>query len=236
MDAKDVSDREGFIAFMNKVQDAATEALKRKGEVPTDHPSREQAMIDYTKYILGSSGKDETNAVIDATPIPPSYLPCIVPVQDLEPIKITEMALETHHRGKKVTLRVLTKPDRILGVVALAEDEHETPVLMQLYQQPDEDLVPQTEILAPGTICIVKEPYYKQTTKGRYSVRADHIGDIIWLCPGDERIPSRWQRSAATLNKDSAEVRTQGNHAVENENWAVAQRLYDPQNFPSLRA
>ncbi|KAL6352613.1 hypothetical protein LRP88_13080 [Fusarium phalaenopsidis] len=229
MDTKDVSESAVFIAFMNKVKDAAAKALQRKDEMVTDHPSREQAIADYTMQMHASSSrskKDETKALVTATQIPPSYLPCIVPAQDLEPIKITDMRLETHHRGKKVTMRVLTQPDRLLGVVALAEDEHGTAVLLQLYQLPDEALVPQAEILTPGMICIVKEPYYKQTTKGRYSVRVDHLGDIIWLNEGDERIPSRWKNSAATLNSDSTDIRTQGNHAVQNRNWAVAQRLY----------
>ncbi|WAO85930.1 Hypothetical protein NCS54_00318300 [Fusarium falciforme] len=229
MDTKDVSESAVFIAFMNKVQNAAAKAIQRKGEMVTDHPSREQAIADYTRQMQASltrSKKDETKALVTTTQIPPSYLPCIVPAQDLEPIKITDMRLETHHRGKKVTMRVLTQPDRLLGVVALAEDEHGTAVLLQLYQLPDEALVPQTEILAPGMICIVKEPYYKQTTKGRYSVRVDHLGDIIWLSAGDERIPSRWKNSGAALNSDSTDIRTQGNHAVQNQNWAVAQRLY----------
>ncbi|UPK97264.1 hypothetical protein LCI18_008199 [Fusarium solani-melongenae] len=215
MDTRDVSESAMFMGFMNKVQDAAEQALLRKGEMMQVSLARSE-----------KDEKDETKSLIITTQIPASYLPCIVPAQDLEPIKITEMRLETHHRGKKVTLRVLTQPDRLLGVVAVAEDEHGTAVMLQLYQLPDESLVPQTEILAPGMICIVKEPYYKQTTKGRYSVRVDHLGDIIWLSAGDERIPSQWKRSGATLNSDSTEIRTQGNHAVENQNWAVAQRLY----------
>ncbi|KAI8724149.1 hypothetical protein NCS52_00272600 [Fusarium sp. LHS14.1] len=229
MDAKDVSENDVFIKFMNQIQDAAAEAMQRKGELPTDHLSQKQVIANYTMQVLDSTARferDNAKTLITTSQIPRAYPPCVVSAQDLEPIKITEMRLETHHRGKKITMRVLTQPDRLLGIVAIAEDEHGMALLLQLYQQPGEDLVPQTEILSPGKICIIKEPYFKQTTRGPYSVRVDHLGDIIWLNDGDARIPSRWQKSAAKLNKDSTDVRTRGNKAVQNGNWAVAQRLY----------
>ncbi|RSL93841.1 hypothetical protein CDV31_014539 [Fusarium ambrosium] len=229
MDTRDVSESDEFISHMNLIKAAAAKASQRKGEMVTDHPPQQKVIADYYEHFCAEktpSKKDDNKVNITTTLIPSPYLPCIVPAKDLEEMKITEMRLETHHRGKKVTLRVLTPPERMIGIIAIAQDEQGTAVLLQLYQQPAEELVTGVEILRPGKICIIKEPYFKQTGNGTYSVRVDHLGDIIWLTEGDERIPSHWNNSGAILNSDSASVRLQGNYAVENENWAVAQRLY----------
>ncbi|RSL56213.1 hypothetical protein CEP54_008928 [Fusarium duplospermum] len=229
MDTKDVSENDEFIKHMKKIRDAAEMASKRKGEMVTDHPPQQEVIADYYKHFCAATvlaKRNDKKNKISTTQIPPSYLPCIVPAKDLEEMKITDMRLETHHRGKKVTMRVLTPPERLVGIIAIAEDEEGTAVVLQLYQQPTEALVTGIEILRPGKICIIKEPYFKQTGKGAYSLRVDHLGDVIWLSDGDERIPSRWKSSAAILNSESASIRLQGNYAVDNQNWAVAQRLY----------
>ncbi|KAJ4308949.1 hypothetical protein N0V84_011784 [Fusarium piperis] len=229
MDTKDVSDDHQFIAFMKQIQTAAEKASRRKGQMVREHPPKNKLITDFTIKLLAVSlrmGRDETKAMIHTTQLPAPYPPCVASAEDLEAMMISDMRLETHHRGKKVMLRVLTPPDRMTAVMAIVEDEKGIAVLLQLYQQPDEALVPKKEILSSGMVCIVKEPFFKATTDGTYSVRVDHLSDIIWLDEGDERIPSAWKKPKAILSGASTRIRLQGNDAVQIQDWAVAERLY----------
>ncbi|KAK4077184.1 hypothetical protein Purlil1_12487 [Purpureocillium lilacinum] len=138
---------------------------------------------------------------------------------------ISDMALETHHRGYMTLLRVRTPPQRITAVMAIVEDEQGTAVLLQLYHQPEEVHVPAEEILQPGSICILKEPFFKYATDGSYSLRVDHLSDILWLRGSEDCVSPKW-RSATLCLDDSTAFRIQGNEAVEQQEWAKAHKLY----------
>ncbi|KAJ3535514.1 hypothetical protein NM208_g7101 [Fusarium decemcellulare] len=245
MDIKDVSDEDHYLAFMRHVQSAAERAAGRKGQLVRDHPPPLLLESSFMMKFHGSPiGPQSDENTVSTTQVPAPYPPCIVPAEDLKPISIAEMRLETHHRGKKVVLRVLTPPDRLTAVMAIVEDQMRTAVLLQLYHQPVEAVVPAKEILASDMVFILKEPFFKCATDGSYSLRVDHPSDIIWLNEGDERIPANWAPSVIKLNKDSKNLRMQGNDAVQGQQWAEAHRLYssaieaaqtsDEQNFAFL--
>ncbi|KAK7959153.1 uncharacterized protein PG986_004007 [Apiospora aurea] len=136
------------------------------------------------------------------------------------------MKLETHHRGMKTLLRVLTPPDRMNAAMAIVEDQEGTAVLLQLYHVPEVSVVPTEHILYKDRVCVLKEPFFKGTTDGTYSLRVDHVNDIIWLAPDDEHVPAKWRRQQIAAPNESLEARMRGNKAVQNNNWAEAQRLY----------
>ncbi|KAK8036165.1 hypothetical protein PG993_008779 [Apiospora rasikravindrae] len=138
---------------------------------------------------------------------------------------ISEMKLETHHRGVKTLLRVLTPPDRMNAAMAIVEDQEGTAVLLQLYHLPEVSVVPTEHILYEDRVCVLKEPFFKGTTDGTYSFRVDHVNDIIWLAPDDEHVPAKWRRQQLAAPKASSEARMRGNKAVQNNDWAEAERL-----------
>ncbi|PHH85191.1 hypothetical protein CDD83_778 [Cordyceps sp. RAO-2017] len=138
---------------------------------------------------------------------------------------ISDMKLETHHRGKRTLLRVCTPANRMTAVMAIVEDQQGTAVLLQLYHQPEEADVPADDILWPGLVFIVKEPFFKCASDGSYSIRVDHPSDIIWLGEDDEYVPMNWRR-ATVQSESSPDYRTRGNEAVKNEKWAEAHALY----------
>ncbi|TEA16759.1 Serine/threonine-protein phosphatase 5 [Colletotrichum sidae] len=133
------------------------------------------------------------------------------------------MKLGEHNRGKQVVVRTMTPPDRVNGVLVCVEDEAGTAVLLQLYNQPEEVHV--DDLLLQNSIYLIKEPFLKVTASGGYSLRVDHVGDIILLSGNDERIPQRW-RWRRTIGGNSEEARMQGNTAVKQLNWGRAERLY----------
>ena len=64
-------------------------------------------------------------------------------------------------------------------------------------------------------VCIVKEPYFKTMSDGCYGLRVDHISDIIWLSPDDERIPLNWRSQVTELEKDAEDLKVTGNGALK---------------------
>ncbi|KAF5661804.1 TPR domain-containing protein, partial [Fusarium heterosporum] len=227
MDIKDVSNESQYIGYLKQLQSAAERAALRKGQAVQDHPPSQQLVSSFLMKLTAASYHPQSDkSTIATTQVPAPYLPCIASANDLEPIVISDMKLETHHRGKKVMLRVLTPPDRMTAVMAIAEDEKGIAVLLQLYHQPEETIVPATGILSPNMICILKEPFFKCATDGSYSLRVDHPSDIIWLDGADDRIPSHWTPSMVISDENSTDIRKKGNDAVKAKKWAKALRLY----------
>ncbi|CAG7561109.1 unnamed protein product [Fusarium equiseti] len=227
MDIKDVSNESQYIGFLKQLQGAAERAARRKGQAVRDHPPSQQVVSSFKMKLMAKSyGPQPNENTIATTQVPAPYPPCVNSSNDLEPMMISDMRLETHHRGKKIMLRVLTPPDRMTAVMAIVEDEKGTAVLLQLYHQPEETIVPATEILNPNMVYILKEPFFKCATDGTYSLRVDHPSDIIRLDGADDRIPSHWRPSVVTSDQNSTDIRKQGNNAVQDKKWAEALRLY----------
>ncbi|KAG4275841.1 hypothetical protein FPRO04_14324 [Fusarium proliferatum] len=227
MDIKDVSNESKYIGYLKQLQGAAERAARRKGQVVRDHPPSQQLVSSFLMKLMAASYRPHPDEnTITTTQVPAPYPPCIDSANDLEPIMISDMRLETHHRGKKIMLRVLTPPDRMTAVMAIVEDEKGIAVLLQLYHQPEETIVPATEILSPNMVCILKEPFFKCATDGTYSLRVDHPSDIIRLDGVDDRIPSHWRPSMVISDENSTDIRKQGNDAVQAKKWAEALRLY----------
>ncbi len=86
-----------------------------------------------------------------------------------------------------------------------------------------------------GMVVVIKEPYFKQTSDGGYGVRIDHVGDILWLRPGDERIPGQWSPRLIDLDENALEWKKEGNYAVEKkEYWrAISWQVFSLVSFPS---
>ncbi|KAJ0332022.1 hypothetical protein COL922a_011556 [Colletotrichum nupharicola] len=63
------------------------------------------------------------------------------------------------------------------AVMAIAEDEEGTAVLLQLYNQPED--VKADELLPQNSVHIIKEPFFKVTTNSKYSLRVDHVSDLF---------------------------------------------------------
>ena len=227
MDIKDVSGLDDYLAHLNQIKSSAKRASLRDGEIVRVHPDprllAKQFMITLAHQARAGS-RDIHN--IWTSQVPPHYPPCILPSQELKPLMISHMRLGRHYQGNRTLIRVLTPPNRMTAVMAIIEDEEGTAVLLQLYNQPEEDNVGKEQILQLGDVCIVKDPFFKVTTDGSYSLRVDHVSDIIRLEDTDDRIPLKWRKRVLSLDKSSQEIRKQGNASFQKQNWAEAERLY----------
>ncbi|KIL88516.1 hypothetical protein FAVG1_08598 [Fusarium avenaceum] len=202
MDIKDVSNESKYIGYLKQLQGIAERAARRNA----------QALNENT---------------IATTQVPAPYPPYIISANDLEPIMISDIRLETDHRGKKIMLHILTPPDRMTAMMVIMEDKKGIAMLLQLYHQPEETIIPATKILSANMVCILKEPFFKCATDGTYSLRVDHPSDIIQLDGADDRIPSHWRPSIVISDENSTDIQKQGNNAVQVKKWAEALRLLE---------
>lgn len=158
---------------------------------------------------------------------PSPYPPCILSANKLDPIPISQMEPETHHRGKRTAIRVNGAPLWI-GFEALMtsiEDEEGTLSFLHVFHQPRAAVVPAKQTLRPGGCYLIKEPFFTFSADGAYySLRVDHPSDIMSLPEGHELLPARWSNHNAVLEK-SRDMRKNGNVAVEKEKWAEAESL-----------
>ncbi|KAL0929523.1 uncharacterized protein CTRU02_215422 [Colletotrichum truncatum] len=227
MDVQKVSSEDWFTSLLRQWEQSAARAQRRKGQLVRDHPPSNQLVSQFMMKLQMASSKQELwSGTMATSQLPPPYAPCVRPMSELEHIAISDMKLETHHRGMRTALRVLTPPDRMTAVMAIVEDEQGTALLLQLYYQPDESVVPAKEIMQLGDVFILKEPFFKIATDGSYTLRVDHLGDIVRLANGDDRIPLQWRKQPPTLKQSSKDIRLQGNEAVQKKEWAKAHRLY----------
>jgi hypothetical protein len=225
MDVQDVSSLGQFAAMIQAAEVNAALANRRKGETPRDHPPALLLVQRHMMQLQSSSGMSQYNYTVATSQVPAPYPPCTLSAAELKPIFISQMKLETHHRGSKVVVRVMVPPNRITAIMAIVEDEKGTAVLLQLYNQPPEAMVPANETLRQGCFYLLKEPFFKAATSdGSYSLRVDHVSDIMLLNDGDELLPAKW-RKTKTITGTSQSIRMQGNEAVGKKNWAEAERL-----------
>lgn len=232
MDVKDVSTGGEYLLQMQQVLANAEIARFTRGQVPKSFLSAQALTQSFMMKLqltknMRSQGNGDLSSMLYTSQVPEPYLPCTLPATDLEPMLITQMKLETHHRRRSIVVRVLTPADRLTAVMAIVEDVQSTAVLLQLYHQPPEDRVPAATIIKPGGLFLLKEPYLKKSTSdGTLSLRVDHVSDVIRLCETDELVPPKWKKAQGVpSNGASAKLRAQGNKAVGKRLWAEAEQL-----------
>ncbi|KAF4999582.1 hypothetical protein FGRMN_2330 [Fusarium graminum] len=269
METIDGSQEPGMLKYLKSFQDATAKALQNKGQLVKDHQTSDVLSKLFMIKLMGKSvltpssspfgalftaiiGKDNPfpNAkVVDdhfkfihITQVPKPYLPCTVSEAELKSMRIAQMKLETHHRKRKVLVRVVSCPDRTDSVNVIVEDEDGTAVMLQLFQELPENILSCAENILNYTVCIIKEPYFKQSFDSPsggvmipstyYSLRIDHPSDIICLKVGDERIPEKWRGNESWTggleqqNDSSKGYRDDGNKCFHKKQWALAQYSY----------
>ncbi|ATY63752.1 TPR domain [Cordyceps militaris] len=226
MDTYDLSQEAQFAAMLQAGVRMHEIAQRRNGQLVHDHPPPASVVSQFLAARMGGVdlSSDPTKFVVSTTQLPPPYLPSECSVDELQPIRITHMRLGEHHRGTKVIVRILTPPRRINAVLAVAEDLAGTAVLLQLYHQPPATVFFPDEIIQKGSVLMIKEPFFKCSTDGSYSLRVDHLSDIVWLKPFDSRIPDVWRDEFPRMNSEA--VRMRGNECVKNGRWAKALHFY----------
>lgn len=209
MDLQDLSNDGRYVQRLELLKNNLQADSKREGQIPMDRASRAQMIMEQQVRIMSDYKKQKG---VDATLfLLPPYVPSVAPLKGLEKLLIKDMRLETHHRGLYILLRVVTPPFQRTDIVAVVEDETEDVVLLQLYHQDYEKVRYIFDIARTKSVCIVKEPYFKIAGKGNYTIRVDHVSDLIWLSKDDERLPECWCPRIVELDNTADEWKREGN-------------------------
>jgi hypothetical protein len=200
-------------------------AKDRQGQLPRDRKPREQAYLQFMMVMLSTKQRqEEMEHQMHSSFVPPAYLPCTTPLAHLTPTAIKHLRLETHHRGTYLLLRVITPPNRMTAIMVLAEDSQKDVVLLQMYQQDAEDVRAATDVVNVGTIVLVKEPYFKLSASGDYTLRVDHVSDIVCIDRNDPKIPKKWRPRTPEAEQSAEVLKSRGDTAIkEHKYWQAIQ-------------
>jgi hypothetical protein len=212
------NDTEQYTHMIDRQKKTLLEAKRRQGQRPRDRKSREEAYSKFMVALMLRGNKDQ-KLMIHSSFIPPAYLPCTTPINQLRGVAIKDLQLETHHRGTYLLLRSITPPSRMTAIMAIMEDENGDVITLQLYQQEDEDTRAATDIVNVGTLLLVKEPYFKVMGDGDYGLRVDHLSDIVHLEKDNPRIPNIWQLRLIKIERSAESLKIRGNLAMQDSRY-----------------
>ena len=125
------------------------------------------------------------------------YEPCLKPLNMLRKMEICQLRLSTRHRGSFLLLRIISSVDETRTLLAVAEDEDERAILVQIFNPPETMRNRQIEIFSP---IIIKEPLVELVAWGEMGIRVDHPSDLV--CPSryDRNLPLEWKRGKPGRN------------------------------------
>ncbi|KAM0539886.1 hypothetical protein ACHAO7_011738 [Fusarium culmorum] len=132
MGVLDGSGDKKVVEWIKELEDNAAKAKKKKGQLVKGHQPQSNITTKFMAKLLGK-------CIITPSSTPgagfiETILGTAYPFPNSKVVdEIPEMQLDTHHRGHKVLLHILTPPDRNEAVLAIAEDEEGTPILLRLF-------------------------------------------------------------------------------------------------------
>lgn len=206
----------------------AWKAEDRKGLI--QHATSTSLMQELSLASLGFGGaapqkKSEDTMMTYA--VGAAYPPCTVDAADLAPMKIAELQLESHHRGKKLTVRRVSpvaelKVSSWAVVEGVGEDASQVVVLETFLhkQRMGKDR------LDSGSEFIVKEPYYTLNGDNEAVVRINHPSDLVIATVSED--PESWRDNYKV--EDPAvtpeQCKEKGNAALSKQRHSLAHAYY----------
>jgi len=166
------------------------------------------------------------------------YPPCTVLLQDLQPMKLSDLQIDMHHRGRVLTVRRVSPVVKLLAfswTVVQEEFSGETERLEVLLHKSKHG----QDILESGSIFEIKEPYFTLSDQGDPTLRIDHPSDLV-VCtdilpihspPSTENVGDSKGAVSATAHtaftaKTAWECKEEGNTALRRKDLLLAHANY----------
>lgn len=106
------------------------------------------------------------------------------------------------------------------GILVLVEDDCDDVIMLQLYQQDDDNVREATEIVDVGAILLVKEPYFKVMASGDYGLRVDHLSDVVHVNKHDSVVSNGWHPRIYEIEESVESYKAKGDSAIgEGKYW-----------------
>jgi tetratricopeptide (TPR) repeat protein len=177
--------------------------------------------------LMADMGTTQMNGRGDSLPalsVGQPYPPCTLSLQDLQPMKLSQLQIDTHHRGRRLTVKraspVVTLVARSWAMVQDEEEDTERIEVCLHKARHGED------ILESSSHFIIKEPYFTLTEEGEATLRIDHPSDLI-ICRNniaDENLISACD--ADTAEKLARKCKEAGNAALKQQDLPLAHSRY----------
>jgi hypothetical protein len=221
----DVSQYLGSIQGQKRVLE---KAKSRQGQRPHDRKPKGEIYLQFMMNLVATKmqGKRNNQHMIHSSFVPPAYLPCTTPLVQLRPTAIKDLRLETHHRGTYLLLRAITPPNRMTAILVVVEDEHGDGIMLQLYQQEEEDVRKATDVVDVGSVLLIKEPFFKVMASGDYGLRVDHLCDVIHLDKNDPILPKKWLPKISEAEESAEMLKSKGDSAMAKGEYLKAIEEY----------
>jgi hypothetical protein len=228
MDTDDVSDTRQYTHL--DAQKAIPKApMAREGKLPTDRKTRDELIDKHqmsTMQTMMQRRFGQKGIRIQSSSLPPPYPPSTASLDELTPIYIKDLRLGIHHRGNYLLVRSVTAPNRMIAIMAVVEDEKRDALLVQLYQQPDENVRPATSIITDGDVFLIKEPFFKVMADGEYGLRIDHVSDLVRIDARHKLWSKQWIPHLSNLKRTADDWKQEGNVAMGMKQFWEAIRWY----------
>lgn len=159
------------------------------------------------------------------------YTPCTLPTLDLQPMRLSELCMETHHRGYKLILKRAAGA-RGQGLSPVVQLTTRSWTLVQDFHREGDverlDVCLHTHqhgknmLECPvGKALVVREPLFTVTEQGEATVRVDHPSDLEWL-DSEEEAPG----DAETAVQEARRCKERGNTALAARDPTLAYAHY----------
>ncbi|KAF1362284.1 SET domain-containing protein [Lizonia empirigonia] len=158
---------------------------------------------------------------IPALAVGQPYPPCALPLADLQPMSLTDLKMDMHHRGRKLKInRVSPVVDLAARSWAMVQDEGEEIERLEVCLH---KLRYSEDILESTKTFIIKEPYFTLTDQGEPTIRIDHISDLV---VSREELLRPFFEDAAAAEKAATMCKNKGNAALKQQDFPLAYRKY----------
>lgn len=160
-----------------------------------------------------TSGDKAMVALAIGEPFPPST----VPLEDLKPISLAELEIDTHHRGRILSVKGASP---VVPMVAfswtMVEDDSGEVERLEVYlhkSKRGEDMLDTDDTLK------IKEPYFTINEQGEPAIRIHHPSDLI-------RVVDRSVKESTSVAKKAKKLKDRGNAALKKKEYAEAAANY----------
>ncbi|KAI1071508.1 hypothetical protein LB507_005410 [Fusarium sp. FIESC RH6] len=184
-------------------------------------------MQDLSSAAFGFGAPKKSKDTMPAYEIRSPYLPCTEKLEDLRPMKLLDLCMETHHRGYFLLLQRVSPVAMLeVGSWAVVQDSSEDVERLEMFLHKSKH---GQDILDTASEFIVKEPYYTLNTNGEPTIRVDHPSDLVMTEISES--PESWRKKhngSSSHELHSAEdYKQKGNNALlEKRNLAEALFYY----------
>ncbi|KAM0705275.1 hypothetical protein Q7P35_008065 [Cladosporium inversicolor] len=188
---------------------------------PTDKQVLHQhiTMLNLTNDmdLMGGGGGAEKSEGITVIPIEKPYLPSTASLEELTPMKLSELTMETHHKGRKLAVR---------RKEAVVEQKAHTWTMIEEEGSDDAERLEVVvhksrggaDLLDSITAFTIKEPYFTLSDDNEPTLRIDHPSDIVirhevssseGVSAVDQATKRKEEGNAALKRKDLLEAHAQ---------------------------